>query len=78
MRCQAVLGEQGWAIRHYEELMELLDEQLGHPRPSRPGRSTSACAPAKNPRATFQSPQHPAVSLFHAQARLLLVIRSLR
>ena len=29
MRCQAVLGERSWAIRHYEELVELLDEQLG-------------------------------------------------
>jgi DNA-binding SARP family transcriptional activator len=29
MRCQAALGERGRAIRHYEELVELLDEQLG-------------------------------------------------
>ena len=29
MRCQAALGERGRALRHYEELVELLDEQLG-------------------------------------------------
>jgi two-component SAPR family response regulator len=29
MRCQAALGEHGQAMRHYEELVELLDEQLG-------------------------------------------------
>lgn len=29
MRCQAALGERSRALRHYEELVELLDEQLG-------------------------------------------------
>jgi DNA-binding SARP family transcriptional activator len=29
MRCQAVLGERGQAIRHYEELVKMLYEQLG-------------------------------------------------
>jgi DNA-binding SARP family transcriptional activator len=29
MRCQAAMGERGRALRHYEELVELLDEQLG-------------------------------------------------
>jgi two-component SAPR family response regulator len=29
MRCQAALGERGRTLRHYEELVELLDEQLG-------------------------------------------------
>jgi predicted ATPase/DNA-binding SARP family transcriptional activator len=29
MRCHAALGERGRALRHYEELVELLDEQLG-------------------------------------------------
>ena len=29
MRCQAALGERGQAIRHYEQLVELLEEQLG-------------------------------------------------
>ena len=29
MRCQAALGERGRAIRHYEELVEILYEQLG-------------------------------------------------
>jgi DNA-binding SARP family transcriptional activator len=29
MRCNAALGERGRALRHYEELVELLDEQLG-------------------------------------------------
>jgi predicted ATPase/DNA-binding SARP family transcriptional activator len=29
MRCQAALGERGRAIKHYEELVELLYEQLG-------------------------------------------------
>jgi len=29
MRCYAALGERGRALRHYEELVELLDEQLG-------------------------------------------------
>jgi DNA-binding SARP family transcriptional activator len=34
MRSQAALGERGQALRHYEELVELLDEQLGtHPAP---------------------------------------------
>ncbi len=31
MRCQAALGERGRALRHYEELVRLLDEQLGTP-----------------------------------------------
>ncbi len=31
MRCHAALGERGRAIRHYEELVELLEEQLGTP-----------------------------------------------
>jgi DNA-binding SARP family transcriptional activator len=38
MRCQAALGERGRAIRHYEELVELLDEQLG----TAPAPETSA------------------------------------
>jgi predicted ATPase/DNA-binding SARP family transcriptional activator len=29
MRCHAALGERGRALRHYEDLVELLDEQLG-------------------------------------------------
>jgi hypothetical protein len=29
MRCQTALGERGRALKHYEELVELLDEQLG-------------------------------------------------
>jgi DNA-binding SARP family transcriptional activator len=29
MRSQAAMGERGRALRHYEELVELLDEQLG-------------------------------------------------
>ena len=29
MRCYAILGERGRALRHYEELVELLDEELG-------------------------------------------------
>ena len=28
MRCQTALGERGRALKHYEELVELLDEQL--------------------------------------------------
>jgi DNA-binding SARP family transcriptional activator len=31
MRCQAALGERGRAVRHYEELVEMLYEQLGTP-----------------------------------------------
>jgi DNA-binding SARP family transcriptional activator len=31
MRCYAALGERGRALKHYEELVELLDEQLGTP-----------------------------------------------
>jgi two-component SAPR family response regulator len=31
MRCQAAMGERGRALRHYEELVGLLDEQLGTP-----------------------------------------------
>ena len=31
MRSQAALGERGRALRHYEELVELLEEQLGTP-----------------------------------------------
>jgi DNA-binding SARP family transcriptional activator len=31
MRCHTALGERGRALRHYEELVELLDEQLGTP-----------------------------------------------
>jgi DNA-binding SARP family transcriptional activator len=38
MRCQAALGKRGRAIRHYEELVELLDEQLG----TAPAPETSA------------------------------------
>jgi DNA-binding SARP family transcriptional activator len=38
MRCHAALGERGRAIRHYEELVELLDDQLGTP----PAPETSA------------------------------------
>ena len=38
MRSQAALGERGRAIRHYEELVELLDEQLDTP----PAPETSA------------------------------------
>ena len=38
MRCHAALGERGRALRHYEELVELLDEQLGTP----PAPETSA------------------------------------
>ena len=53
MRSQAALGERGRAIRHYEELVGLLEGSWAHPRPPRPERCTSACAPAKNPRATF-------------------------
>jgi transcriptional activator len=29
MRCQTALGERGRALKHYEELVELLEEQLG-------------------------------------------------
>ena len=29
IRCYAALGERGWALRHYEDLVELLYEQLG-------------------------------------------------
>jgi DNA-binding SARP family transcriptional activator len=29
MSCQAALGERGRALRHYEELVEVLEEQLG-------------------------------------------------
>jgi len=29
MRCQAALGERGRALKHYEELVGLLEEQLG-------------------------------------------------
>jgi predicted MFS family arabinose efflux permease len=38
MRSQAALGERGRALRHYEELVELLDEQLG----TAPAPETSA------------------------------------
>ena len=38
MRCQAALGERGRAMRHYEELVEMLGEQLG----TRPAPETSA------------------------------------
>ena len=38
MRCYAALGERGRAIRHYEELVELLEEQLG----TAPAPETSA------------------------------------
>ena len=31
MRSHAALGERGRALRHYEELVELLDDQLGIP-----------------------------------------------
>jgi two-component SAPR family response regulator len=37
MRCHAALGERGRAIRHYEELVELLEQQLG----ARPAPETS-------------------------------------
>ena len=29
MRCSAAVGERGRALKHYEELVELLEEQLG-------------------------------------------------
>ncbi len=29
MRCQAASGERGQALRHYEELVQLLDKRLG-------------------------------------------------
>jgi DNA-binding SARP family transcriptional activator len=29
MRCHTALGERGLALRYYEELVELLEEQLG-------------------------------------------------
>jgi tetratricopeptide (TPR) repeat protein len=38
MRCHVALGELGRALRHYEELVELLDEQLG----ASPAPETSA------------------------------------
>jgi two-component SAPR family response regulator len=38
MRCQAALGERGQALKHYEELVELLEEQLG----TRPAPETVA------------------------------------
>jgi predicted ATPase/DNA-binding SARP family transcriptional activator len=38
MRCQAALGERGRALRQYEELVELLDKQLG----TRPAPETTA------------------------------------
>jgi DNA-binding SARP family transcriptional activator len=38
MRSQAALGERGRALKHYEELVELLDEQLG----TAPAPETSA------------------------------------
>jgi DNA-binding SARP family transcriptional activator len=38
MRCQTALGERGRAIRHYEELVKLLDERLG----TAPASETSA------------------------------------
>ena len=38
MRCHAALGERGRALRHYEELVRLLDEQLG----ASPAPGTSA------------------------------------
>jgi predicted ATPase len=44
-------SERDRAIRHYEELMELLDERLGTAPAPRPARSTNACAPAKKFRA---------------------------
>jgi len=31
MRCQAAMGERGSALRHYDELVALLEEQLGAP-----------------------------------------------
>jgi two-component SAPR family response regulator len=31
MRCQAALGERGRALKHYDELVGLLEEQLGVP-----------------------------------------------
>lgn len=37
-RCLAALGERGQALRHYEELVELLNEQLG----TSPAPETSA------------------------------------
>jgi DNA-binding SARP family transcriptional activator len=38
MRCYAVLGERGLALKHHEELVDLLDDQLG----TSPARETSA------------------------------------
>jgi two-component SAPR family response regulator len=38
MRCYAALGERGLALKHYEELVDLLDDQLG----AYPARETSA------------------------------------
>ena len=38
MRSQAASGERGRAIRHYEELVELLEEQLG----AKPATETTA------------------------------------
>ncbi|HBY96566.1 MAG TPA: hypothetical protein DEP84_21925 [Chloroflexi bacterium] len=31
MRCYARLGERGQALRHYQVVVELLDEELGAP-----------------------------------------------
>ena len=38
MRCNAASGERGPAIRHYEDWVELLDEELG----ARPAPETRA------------------------------------
>jgi len=38
MRCHAALGKRGRALKHYEELVELLEEKLGIP----PAPETSA------------------------------------
>jgi two-component SAPR family response regulator len=38
MRCYAALGERGLALKHYEELVDLLDDQLG----TSPARETNA------------------------------------
>ena len=47
MRSQAYLGERGRALRHYEELAQLLGEELGSSRPPKQARSTNTCEPAK-------------------------------
>lgn len=50
MSSWARLGETARAVRHYQELTELLRDQVGAPPPTKPRRSTGGCWPGRERR----------------------------